>query len=118
MRDLLSAEATLCSSPVSVLEAGYSARNAADHTTITQNLAHSVQLLKFTPTTADVAFRMQATLFEAGAGRAVGVLDLLHAAVATEHGATLVHYDSDFELLGDLWPGLSQKWVLPRGSID
>jgi predicted nucleic acid-binding protein len=118
VRDWLQSGGTLCSSPVSVLEAGYSARSAAEHATITRNLTQSLTLLAFSASTAELATQMQTALFKRGRGRAVGVLDLWHAAVAIEQDATLVHYDSDFEVLGSVWPDLRQRWVLPRGTID
>lgn len=72
------------------------------------------------PAVLEVAERLelQASLFAVGMGRAVGVVDLLHAAAAIAHDAVLVHYDADFELLAEVDDRLRQEWVVPRGSID
>ncbi len=109
---------TLCSSPVSVLEAGYSARTPAAHVAIVANLTRSFEVLPFGQNTGELAVRLQTALFERGVGRAVGVMDLLSAACAIEHDALLVHYDFDFEMLADSWPAFRQAWIVPRGSIN
>jgi predicted nucleic acid-binding protein len=52
-----------------------------------------------------------------GQHRAAGIVDLLTAAVAEHHGATVLHYDSDFEHIAAV-TGQAQLWVAPRGSLD
>jgi predicted nucleic acid-binding protein len=42
--------------------------------------------------------------------------DLVIAAAAELAGQTVLHYDSDFELIADV-TGQPHQWVLPRGSI-
>jgi len=37
------------------------------------------------------------------------------AAVARSNGATVLHYDKDFEVIADA-SGLSHEWVIPRGT--
>jgi predicted nucleic acid-binding protein len=41
--------------------------------------------------------------------------DLLVAATALVHGASVLHYDRDFDLIADVID-LSVQWVVPRGS--
>ena len=118
VRLLLDAGHTLCSSPISVLEAGYSARTSIDHRDIVANLTRSFELLRFDHSTGDLAVALQAALFEAGTGRSVGVMDLFSAACAIEHGAHLVHYDSDFDKLAKAWSPFHQSWIVPRGSVS
>lgn len=48
--------------------------------------------------------------------RAVGIPDLLIAAVARRHGVTVLHYDRDFELVATV-TGQPTEWVVPSGSV-
>jgi predicted nucleic acid-binding protein len=52
-----------------------------------------------------------------GLHRAVGVVDLMTAAVAEHNGAAVLHYDADFEHIAAV-TGQPHVWVAPRGSID
>jgi predicted nucleic acid-binding protein len=63
--------------------------------------------------TREVHIRMAAR----GHHRAAGVIDLLTAAVAEDHGAVVLHYDADFEHIAAS-TGQPQAWIVPRGSID
>jgi predicted nucleic acid-binding protein len=51
-----------------------------------------------------------------GHQRQVPHADLLIAACAERHGVTLVHYDSDYDLIGAV-TGQPMRWVAPRGSL-
>jgi predicted nucleic acid-binding protein len=51
-----------------------------------------------------------------GRHRAAGLPDLLQAAVAERHAVTLLHYDSDFDLIAAV-TGQPMQWVVPRGSV-
>lgn len=48
--------------------------------------------------------------------RQVGTPDLLIAAVAARTGVTLVHYDSDYDLVASI-RGQLTRWAAPRGSL-
>jgi predicted nucleic acid-binding protein len=109
---------TLCSSPVSVLEAGYSARTPTEHLDFVAHLTRSLVALPFVRSTGQLAVLMQTALFDHGIGRAVGVMDLLSAACAVEQSAHLVHYDSDYEMLTTAWPEFKQTWIVARGSVN
>lgn len=108
----------LGASDVTRLEAGYSATSSEVHGQVMDGFANTLYLLKFADHVGEVAVGLQRSMFAAGRGRAAGIADLLQAAVAIAHDAVLVHYDADFELLGEVEPRLRQQWVVPRGSVD
>lgn len=62
------------------------------------------------------ALDVQAALWRRGSVRAVGFPDLLIAAVAEREQVTLVHYDSDYDLVAEV-TSQSMQWVVPRGSV-
>jgi predicted nucleic acid-binding protein len=49
-----------------------------------------------------------------GQHRGVSLPDLLIAATAEMRGATLLHYDSDFERIAEV-TGQPHEWIVPRG---
>jgi len=59
---------------------------------------------------------VQQQLWRTGAMRKVPLPDLLVAAVAERHRLTVVHYDTDFELISAL-TGQPTEWVVSRGSV-
>ena len=48
--------------------------------------------------------------------RQVKIPDLLIAAVAARNGLTVIHYDSDYEIIASV-TGQPTRWAAPRGSI-
>jgi predicted nucleic acid-binding protein len=62
------------------------------------------------------ALDVQAELWRSGLVRAVGFPDLLIAAVAEREAVTLLHYDSDYELIASV-TGQSMRWVVTRGTV-
>jgi predicted nucleic acid-binding protein len=62
------------------------------------------------------ALAVQAALLRRGQVRAVGFPDLLIAAVAERERVTVLHYDSDYDLIATV-TGQPTKWVVPRGTI-
>jgi predicted nucleic acid-binding protein len=42
--------------------------------------------------------------------------DLIIAATAEEHGATVLHYDADYDRIAAV-TGQPAEWVAPRGSL-
>jgi predicted nucleic acid-binding protein len=63
------------------------------------------------------ALDVQATLWRSGRVRAVGFPDLLIAAVAERERVTLVHYDSDYDLIAEA-TGQPMRWVVPPGTVS
>jgi predicted nucleic acid-binding protein len=97
------------------LELGYSARDPREHHGIAQARARLVQLANVD----EVAVRsrqVQALLASTSQHRAAGVMDLLTAAAAEHHGATVLHYDVDFDHIAAV-TGQPVEWIAPRGSV-
>ena len=63
----------------------------------------------------DRAVEVMVLLAKNGRHRSVGIPDLLIAAVAERHALTLVHYDSDFDLVA-LVTGQATRWLATRGT--
>ncbi len=62
------------------------------------------------------ALDVQAALWRGGRIRAVGLPDLLIAAVAKRERVTVLHYDGDYELIAQV-TGQPVQWVVPRGTV-
>ncbi len=62
------------------------------------------------------ALEVQASLWQAGRMRAVGLPDLLVAAVAERERVTVLHYDGDYDLIAQA-TGQRMHWVVPRGTV-
>lgn len=62
------------------------------------------------------AMAVQAALWRRGQARAVGLPDLLIAAVAERERVTVLHYDSDYDLIAK-GTGQLVQWVVPRGTV-
>jgi predicted nucleic acid-binding protein len=62
------------------------------------------------------ALEIQGTLWRGGQVRAVGFPDLLIAAVAERERVTVLHYDSDYELIAQV-TAQPVAWVVPRGDV-
>jgi predicted nucleic acid-binding protein len=62
------------------------------------------------------ALDVQGTLWRRGQVRAVGFPDLLIAAVAERERVTVLHYDSDYELIARV-TGQPMAWIVPRGDV-
>ena len=112
----LAADGELACAAPQALEILYSARNAGEWEATRQALAEFTAL----PASAasDQAARdLQEALLRAGKLRAVGPTDLLIAGIAATHGATVVHYDADYEHVASVDESFRQAWVVPRGTV-
>ena len=65
----------------------------------------------------DRAREVQRKLAAGGQHHGTPALDLVIAAVAERAGATLIHYDADFDRIAEV-TGQSVEWVVPRGEAD
>jgi predicted nucleic acid-binding protein len=97
------------------LEIGHSSRNGAEWD-LTATMLGAFTEIPLTAETVDRARCVQRLLAAAGLGGRK-VPDLLIAAAAEHAGATLVHYDRDFELIAGI-TSQPHQWVVPRGTID
>ncbi|MER7579324.1 PIN domain nuclease [Kitasatospora sp. NPDC097691] len=98
------------------LEIVHSARSRADADRIREGLQGFDRL----PTPDEVwdrAIEVQALLSAAGNRRALSVPDLVVAATAERHGATVLHYDGDYDMIAAV-TGQPTRWVAPPGSVD
>jgi predicted nucleic acid-binding protein len=62
------------------------------------------------------ALAVQGALWRSGRVRAVGFPDLLVAAVAERERVTVLHYDSDYDLIAQV-TGQAVQWVVPPGTV-
>ena len=92
------------------------ARNLVEYDRFAWSLG-AADRLQTEPADWDRVLQVHRMLAASGPGhqRSVSVPDLLIAAVAERHGATLVHYDEDYERIAAL-TGQPTRWVVPRGS--
>ncbi len=109
------AQRLLVCTPV-LLEAGVSARTAAEHATLMRTYLAGAQRAYLLPEIEDRAVQVQGLLAQRGQHRSARLADLLIAAVAESRRATLLHYDADFDLVADL-TGQPCEWVVERGSV-
>jgi predicted nucleic acid-binding protein len=87
-------------STVTLLEVGFSTRNAADHRdTLREPPVSSMPTENITPAIEARAVEIQMLLAERGQHRAPSIPDLLIAATAELSRLTLLHVDKDFDLI-------------------
>jgi len=97
------------------LEVLYSTRSATEHDRVRQQ-RRGLEWLPMPDEVWDRAIAVQGDMAERGNHRAASIPDLLIAATAERHGVTLLHYDSDFDLIAGV-TGQPTKWVVTRGQI-
>jgi predicted nucleic acid-binding protein len=99
-----------------LLEAGYSARDAAGHRVLMERLTRLPQFA----VTRDVecaALRAQGELARAGHHRLPPV-DVIIAALAHEHDAGILHYDGDYDIIATKTSlRFESVWLAERGTI-
>ncbi|HEY5285727.1 MAG TPA: PIN domain-containing protein [Solirubrobacteraceae bacterium] len=100
---------------ISDLEIGFSARNAAEW----DHLADALEAFAPLDTIAAHVRRAKQVqrLLAAKHQRGRKLPDLLVAAAAEADGLTVLHYDSDFDLIAAA-TGQACDWVVPAGSVD
>ena len=97
-------------------ELGFSARSAADHDAV---MSH-IDAFESVPTTEGDhrrALELQGLLAGRGQHRALSLVDALVAAIAESRGLTVLHYDSDFDVVSEI-TGQPTQWIVERGSAD
>ncbi len=96
-------------------EALYSARSPAEYERVRTDRREAYEYLPTEDAHWQAAFDAQRALARTGRHRAVGIADLLTAVLAAERGITVLHYDSDFEIVAEVLD-FEHRWVLPRGT--
>ena len=99
------------------IEALFSARGAKDHDQIRADRRAAYEYLPVLDEHWQWALDVQESLAETSRHRGVGLSDLLVAAVAQQHGITVLHYDSDYDTISE-FTDLQARWVVERGSLD
>ncbi|MGW0583149.1 PIN domain-containing protein [Streptomyces sp. NPDC002920] len=98
------------------LEILHSARSKADAERIRDEMRGFDWLP--TPDEAwDRALAVQTQLISVGNWKALSVSDLVIAATAERHGATVLHYDGDYDMIASV-TGQPTHWVVPAGTAD
>jgi len=98
------------------LEVLFSARSPREYTRLQSGLRVAFNRAPLNEAVGDRALRLQSELARRSRHRAVGVNDLLIAATAIEHDLVVLHYDRDFDVLGEVC-GVPHQAVAPLGSI-
>lgn len=100
-----------------VMELLWSARDLADFRA-TESALFACPWLSIEPRDWEEARRVFRVLAARGPlhHRQVKTPDLLIAAVAARHAMTVVHYDSDYEIIASV-TGQPSRWAIPRGSL-
>jgi predicted nucleic acid-binding protein len=111
----LAEDGTLATFVTVDLELGYSARDPGEHQGIARVRGQLVQLV-CVDGIASRARQVQALLAARSQHRAAGVMDLLTAAAAEHYGASVLHYDADFDHIAAV-TGQQVDWIAPRGSV-
>ena len=111
IRDLLLL-GKLATCEITALEWLYSAQNAQNYQDIQGILAGMVWL----PTTNAAlqrALEVQQLLLRSGGRHRRPIPDLIIAATAEEHGATVLHNDKDFVIIAEI-TGQPTQWITPK----
>jgi len=109
----LATEGALHMTEIVALELLYSARSVADYESRWEGLA-SLPWLHLDEAVAGEALGLQHRLATRGQHRRP-IPDLLVAATAIVHDATVLHYDRDFDLIAEV-SDLSARWIIPPGT--
>lgn len=102
--------------PPTEYEMIHSARDDAEATRISTWL-HAFDYLPAGEKAFDRALAIQRHALRAGFHRALSLADLLVAATAELERRTVLHYDSDFDMIASL-TGQPSEWVVPPGDAD
>lgn len=98
------------------LEVLHSATSPADYEARRSALVNGYSELPVAPEVMARALDTQRRLASASQHRGVSLADLIIAACAQVHEATVVHYDAGYDLISEI-TGQPAEWVSPRGSI-
>ena len=114
--DELSDRGLLAVCAVVEIEVVHNARTANEAKRI-RRLLHGFDWLTMPDEIWDRAIDVQIQALHKGNHRALSMADLLIAATAERHGATVLHYDGDFDMIAAI-TGQPAAWVVPAGTAD
>ncbi len=112
----LAADGVLATFVTVDLEMGYSARDPREH----RGIAHARATLVQLAAADEIAVRarqVQALLARTSQHRVAGIVDLLTASAAEHYGATVLHYDADFDHIAAV-TGQPVEWIAPRDGAS
>lgn len=101
--------------PLVDMELLYSCRSATEYDTVLAE-RHGFEQLDHEPADWSRAMEVQRLLAHRSQLRAVGIADLLLAALAERQRITLLHYDRDFDVVAAV-TSQPMRWVVPAGSV-
>jgi predicted nucleic acid-binding protein len=110
---LLEGEVATCG--IVDLEMLYSATSPATYKALSDALRGMPRVV-LDEAAVERALTVQGKLAQRSQHRAVPLPDLLIAACAENAGLTVLHYDADFDRIGELTKQPTQ-WIVPRGSM-
>jgi predicted nucleic acid-binding protein len=97
-------------------ELGWAARSGAEFDLVRADREQGYEWLAPHDEDWHRALDVQGALWHSGHMRTVGFPDLLVAAVAEREQVTVLHYDSDYDLIAQITTQPMQ-WVVPRGTV-
>ncbi|MFD4441010.1 PIN domain-containing protein [Nocardia sp. NPDC058519] len=112
--DELAVTGALCSSTVTMDEARFSARNAADLGYLTELYRSVFHWLPADDMVEATVRRIRTALWKIGAGRGAQTTDVQIAAVALRHDATVIHNDTDFVTIARAIPEFRHRRIAPN----
>jgi predicted nucleic acid-binding protein len=98
------------------IEVVYSARTAGEAQRA-HGLLRGFDWLAMPDEIWDRATEVQLQAVNRGIHRALSMADLLIAATAERHGAVVLHYDGDYDMIAEI-TGQPVAWVVPAGTAD
>lgn len=98
------------------LEVQFSARSPTGYERLRAD-QRTLRRLPISEQICERALEVQRILARTSRHRGASIPDLIIAACAEVHGATLLHYDSDFDLIAEITEQPA-VWVVPRGTVD
>jgi predicted nucleic acid-binding protein len=110
---LLAGEVATCA--IVDVEVLFSARSPVEYSAVRRRRG-SYPNLPITDQVCVRALELQSALAVKSQHRGVSIPDLIIAACAQIHDVTVLHYDSDFDLIASV-DGPATQWVVPRGTV-
>jgi hypothetical protein len=102
--------------PIVELEFLHTARSKGDREELVELLHTAFVWTPMPDRVFDRGAEIQAALTARGTHRSAGAVDLLVAAAAENHGLALLHYDRNFDRVGDV-TGQATQWLAEPGSL-